>query len=110
MLIDALPGESATKTAIRDALDEDELAKVAGRDGHGPWSRTDLLLATAIDLLKWVIFAVYAAQGGKPKEPEPLPRPGVASRRRRLGPAQFAYLQRLRDEHARLHGYDEQAG
>lgn len=109
VLVDRLPGESATKTAVRDDLPDDELAAAAKRPrkGHGPWSHSDLLTADVIDLLKWLIFATYAAQGGKPKEPEPYPRPGVVRpMHRRIGAAQHAHLQRLRDEHARLHGYD----
>jgi hypothetical protein len=99
VLLDHLPGESAYKTAIRDALTDDDLTQIAKepRRGHGPWSSTDLLLASAIDHLKWVIYAVYAAQGGKPKQPDPLPRPGVATKRRALSPEGRAYLQRLRD-------------
>lgn len=106
VLVDGLPGESLTKTAVRDALDDDELLDMAKEPprGHGPWSNTDLLLASAIDHLKWVIFAVYAAQGGKPKRPEPTPRPGVKRKQRRLGADQFAHLQRLRAEHEELHG------
>lgn len=108
VLFDRLPGESATKTAIRDDMPDEQLAAAAKqpRKGHGPWSHSDLLTADVIDLLKWLIFATYAAQGGKPDRPKPYPRPGVAGKRR-IGPGQLAYLQRMRDEHARLHGYDE---
>lgn len=79
VFIDALPAESATKTAIRDAMPEEKLLEMAGEPpaSHGPWSRTDHLMAQVIDLLKWLIFATYAVQGGHPNEPDPLPRPGV---------------------------------
>jgi len=108
VLLDNLPGESAYKTAVRDDLTDEQLTAVGGqpRRGHGPWSNTDLLLASAIDHLKWVIYAVYAAQGGKPKQPQPTPRPGVAPKRRALSAEGSAYLRRLREEHARIHGYD----
>lgn len=108
VLVEALPGESATKTAIRDGLGDEELSKAAGQepDGHGPWSRTDLQLAAIGDLLKWVIYATYAAQGGKPRQPEPTPRPGIARKRKRISAEGYAHLQRLREEHARLHGYE----
>jgi hypothetical protein len=82
------------------------------RDGHGRWSHTDLLIATVIDLLKWQLYATYAVHGGKPKQPEPLARPGVKATRTRRGtsPAAKAALRAIAEEHARLHGYslDEQ--
>lgn len=107
-----MPGESAYKTAVRDSIPDDELAEMAKqpRRGHGPWSTADLHLATIADLLRWVIFAVYASQGGKPREPEPMPRPGVAPKRRALTPEWRRYLQKLRDDHAERHGYDPATG
>lgn len=106
-LVARLPGESATKTAIRDAMTDAQIAEASKsqRRGHGPWSHSDLLTADVIDLLKWVIFAVYASQGGKPKQPVPYPRPGVGrAKSRRLDAPQMAYLQRLRAQHEALHG------
>lgn len=75
-----------------------DLAEAKAREpvGHGPWSHTDLLLGDVLDRLSWVIYAVYHSQGGKPKKPEPYPRPGVASKKRRPTPEGVAYLQRLR--------------
>jgi hypothetical protein len=108
VLVDALPGESATKTAIRDALGDERLAELARapREGHGPWSHTDLLIGSAITHLRWLIYAVYAAQGGKPNRPEPYPMPGAtpARQRKALTPEGHAYLRQLREQHARLHG------
>ena len=34
-------------------------------------------LAQVMDLLQWVIYAVYSSQGGKPHKPQPTMRPGV---------------------------------
>lgn len=109
-LIDhALPGESATKTAIRDAIPDEDLAEMAkrDRDGHGPWSQEALLLAAVYDVLRTFMWLYGAAKGGKSSQPpDPYPRPGVVSqRRRRLTPDGFAYLMRLRQQHAELHGY-----
>ncbi len=103
--LDLLPGESAYKTAIRDALSDEQLAALAKRprEGHGPWSHAELLLAHIVDMLAWVIYAIPAAQGGKPKKPKPFPRPGVPKERKQferqatkvLTAAQRAYLERM---------------
>lgn len=102
VLVDALPGESALKTAIRDAIPDDELAAMAKRRdaeaGHGPWARSDLLLAAIKDSVDWLVYVTAKANGGSPKEPEPYPRPGVVAKRRKALTAEgHAYLQRLRD-------------
>lgn len=101
VLIDALPGESATKTETRDELSDAELADMSkAAKGHGPWSRAEYLLAQVVDLLGWEIYAQYHSQGGTPKAPEPLRRPGVVGKNvRPLNDAARAYLQRLRDNH-----------
>ena len=106
--IDGLPGESLTKTAIRDAIPDEQLAELADRDrqGHGPWSHEALLSAAALDVLRTILYVLIVSKGGKSKPPEPYPRPGVVAKRRRLTPEGRAYLMRLRSEHARVHGYD----
>jgi hypothetical protein len=81
------------------------LAQRAQDTKHGPWSKTDMLLAAAIDRIAWVIFAIYAAQGGKPDKPKPYPRPGVgASGGRPASPAAVALLseRRERNRQARI--------
>lgn len=113
MLLDALPGESAYKTAVRDAIPDERLAEMAAlpRQGHGPWSHTDLLIGALVDLARWQIHATYTVAGAKPKQPEPFPMPGVGARKRKALTAEgHAYLQRLRAEHAQLHGYDDAEG
>lgn len=79
VLIDHLPSESATVTAIRDGMTPEQLAALPKPDGHGPWSRVEALLADVYDQLGWLIYAVAAANGGKPQEPKPMARPGVGS-------------------------------
>lgn len=99
-LIDHLPPESATKTAVRDSLSEHQLAELgqrSGSKGHGPWAHRDMLLARISDQLDWVIYAQYASQGGKPEKPKPLPRPGVRSNVRALRSQDFDRLHRLRN-------------
>lgn len=104
VLYDGLPGDSLTKTAQRDAIPDEQLAQIARlpQQGHGRWSHSDLLLARVIDLLGVV------ASGMRLKEPpDPWPRPGVARpKRRALTPQGHAYLMRLRQQHAQLHGYN----
>jgi hypothetical protein len=107
VLIDHLPGESAFKTAVRDQLTDEQLAELAKRprDKHGPWSHMALLTAAELDELRMLRRDIVAVLGGKPAGKfEPVPRPGVAAGRRRLGAAQLAHLQRLRAEHDALHG------
>lgn len=96
VLLDALPGDGAYKTALRDSLDDEELAELSKRprDGHGRWSHTDLLLADIIDRLGHLGYAMRVY----PKPPEPYTRPGVV-RRRKLTPKGLAYLQALIDNH-----------
>lgn len=77
VLIDGLPPESMVKTAIRDTMTADDFANAPEPDGWGPWSKTDELLAILADRMAWLVYAVYASQGGKPTEPEPMHRPGV---------------------------------
>ncbi len=76
-LIEHLPSESATKTFQRNQFSDAELADMAGgRDEHGAWSHTDLILAHISDLIGWLIFA----QGdGKGQKPQPYPRPGITT-------------------------------
>jgi hypothetical protein len=102
LLIDRLPPESATKTAIRDAQGAVVLAQQAksgetGDDGWGSYSNTDMHLASLIDEIRWLRYAVYHAQGGKPKRPQQYPRPGVMpDKARKLAPAAQDYLTDLR--------------
>ena len=101
MLVDGLPPESMTKTAIRDTLTSEDFKNAPEPDGWGSWSRTDELLAVLADRIGWLIFATYAAQGGKPTEPEPLRRPGigVSGRERRYKDALTAALRTYTREH-----------
>lgn len=100
VLVNHLPSESATTTLARDSMTPAEIAELNKRPqraGHGAWSSSDLLMARMSDQLDWVIYAIYAAQGGKPKEPKPLPRPGVMRPEDKpMDPKALAYLQRLR--------------
>lgn len=109
ILLDWLPGESATKTAIRDALGEDQLAELAAQDpkGHGPWSRDGLRLAAIEDALNRLTAITIWLAGDrktKPRMPDPVRRPGVVGARRRpkATAADLAYLKHLRENRGRL--------
>ncbi len=96
-----LPPESAYKTALRDHLGPDALAKSNTNDGGdvrlGVFSQTDMHLGQIIDELRWTRYAIYHAQGGKPRKPSQYPRPGVAlGKRTALSEAQRDYLDELR--------------
>lgn len=69
--------DSATKTALRDAMTPEQWA--ASRTGdvkHGPWSRQDYLLARLIDSIEQLRWE----QRGNPEapQPDPYPRPGTS--------------------------------
>lgn len=93
---------------MRDVYTDEELrdhAK-AHRDvqGHGPLSRQDMFLIDLKDQLSWVEYAIYRSQGGKPRQPEPAPRPGVVSKKakeknqvRPLNQAGLSHLRSLRE-------------
>jgi hypothetical protein len=51
-------------------------------DGHGPWSRTDHLLAINADRVAQntnALIAINSPKGKQPKPPEPIRRPGVGA-------------------------------
>ncbi|WP_043468964.1 hypothetical protein [Kitasatospora sp. MBT66] len=103
VLIDHLPPESFTKTALRNAAPADLLAKAQAqaRPDLTPWSGVELLLASVLDAVRVQTAVAVAASGGKFHEPEPTPRPGIRPRttsRRRLTDEQRAALDpRMRD-------------
>lgn len=92
LLIEQLPPESRTKTAIRDLQNPFALAEAAqlgGQRGWGPISRTDDLLMRLGERIDWVAYVVNKTAGGTPREPLPWRRPGV------LGPAELETLSLL---------------
>ncbi|MEU2867747.1 hypothetical protein ABZ769_00855 [Streptomyces olivoreticuli] len=82
MLVEHLPPESATMTALRNAAPPADLdAQAEGADpSRGRWSQTELLLAQAIDAVNRLshYYALVNTSGSKkPAPPAPVPRPGV---------------------------------
>lgn len=109
-LIDHLPGESATVTAIRNQMTRegtmDDLP--AGDPAEGQWSKDQMLTATLIDELRALRHAyatVHSPKGAAPKPPQPLRRPGAVAqtRKSRLTMAQRRMLD------PRMRGGDDDA-
>jgi hypothetical protein len=95
VLIQGLPPESATMTALRNANPGDLSTDVDATQGQ--WSQDNMLRALLIDevrILRWVFQSVNSEKGKAPEQPAPLPRPGVSGEkaRPRLSTAQTEFL------------------
>ncbi|GGX26942.1 hypothetical protein [Streptomyces chryseus] len=78
VLIQHLPPESATKTALRNAQPAVlDAARAEYRPDLAPWSGVEMLLAAIKDEIRLSRDVAVAAAGGKPKEFKPTPRPGI---------------------------------
>lgn len=92
MLIEHLPPESATMTALRNALPEDELERIAekGEPEKSRWSQAEQLLAAAVDSMRRVEHILILANSDKgtkkPKPPEPIRRPGARPPKKKTAP------------------------
>lgn len=86
VLIEGLPPESATWTAIRNATPEDKLdaAAVEARPELGRWSQLEMLVAQLIDAVNRNTDTFIAANSEQNARPEPtdlVRRPGWKPRR-----------------------------
>lgn len=85
VLIQHLPPESATMTALRIAMDPEEYEEQArnGQPENGRWSMAEQLLAGISDSLHQLeyilVLANSSGKGRKPKRPTPMRRPGVTA-------------------------------
>jgi hypothetical protein len=83
VLIQRLPPESATWTALRNAMSDEELAEQAekGEPEKASWSQVEQLLAVVADRvarLEYVLISVNTEKKSqRPKAPEPIRRPGA---------------------------------
>ncbi len=77
--IEHLPSESATKTAMRNAVSSSDMERATAehRPDLAPWSGVELLLASLKDEVVLLRHITLAANGGKPGTFEPTPRPGI---------------------------------
>lgn len=82
VLIQQLPPESATWTALRNAMSDEELAEQAekGEPEKGRWSQLEQLTAAVLDATRRVEYVLICANSDskrkRPDPPEPTPRPG----------------------------------
>ncbi|MFI8206901.1 hypothetical protein [Streptomyces sp. NPDC085937] len=89
VLIQRLPPESATWTALRNAADPADLAEQAekGEPEKGRWSQLEQLVAIVADRvahLEWALWSVnIEKKSQRPDPPEPLRRPGVGPRKKK---------------------------
>ncbi|MFH8751128.1 DUF5361 domain-containing protein [Streptomyces rimosus] len=89
VIIQHLPPESHTMTALRNATPADELERQAGEGEpeKGRWSQAEQLLAAVYDRLGRIEYALIAANTEKkrdrPNPPEPLRRPGAVPRKKK---------------------------
>jgi hypothetical protein len=79
ILVENLPPESATKTALRNAVPAEMLENASkdARPDMGQWSGVETLLASMKDEVTLLRMVMVAANGGKPGDFEPTPRPGI---------------------------------
>ena len=83
ILIQHLPPESATWTALRNAMSEEELAEQAdkGEPEKARWSQLEQLVAAVADRLARVEHVLICAntdsKAKRPQPPEPIRRPGA---------------------------------
>ncbi|MER7908310.1 hypothetical protein [Streptomyces sp. NPDC096068] len=86
VLIQHLPPESATMTALRNGLSAEEYEQQArsGKPEEGRWSMTEQLLAGITDALRELQYILVVAnsdgKGCKPRRPEPIRRPGITTK------------------------------
>jgi hypothetical protein len=88
VLIQQLPPESATWTALRNSLSPVELAEQAekGEPEKGRWSQLEQLVAANVDAIRrveWVLLCSNIEQKSKrPDAPEPMRRPGAGPKKK----------------------------
>jgi hypothetical protein len=82
VLVQHLPPESATMTALRNGMSDEEFAEQAdkGEPEKGRWSQVEQLLAANYDAIRRVEYVLICAnteaKSKRPRVPEPLRRPG----------------------------------
>jgi hypothetical protein len=87
VLIQHLPPESATMTAFRNEMSDEELAEQAekGEPEKGRWSQMEQLTASLYDRLGRIEYVLICAnteeKKDQPDPPEPMRRPGAKPKR-----------------------------
>lgn len=86
VILQSLPPQSLTMTALRNACPDEELEEQAdtGRPEEAPWSQLEQLVATVADAVRRVEYVLICANtdkaGSRPSPPEPIRRPGAGRR------------------------------
>lgn len=99
VLLNRLPQESWTQTALRDKDPEGPLvAPERGEQKFGPWALTNHQLADLRDAVRRLeyVSAVAGQLTPAPKPPEPTPQPGVKRAVRKQSAENVVYLNSLR--------------
>jgi hypothetical protein len=87
VLIENLPPESATMTALRNSLTDEQLTEQAerGEPEKARWSQLEQLVAGLCDAVRRLEYVTILANSDgkskKPDPPEPISRPGAKPRR-----------------------------
>jgi hypothetical protein len=88
VLVNHLPPESTTMTAIRNSVTP-EIAALAGEGtnpAEAPWSQVEMLLAAAVDELRgfrYMYISAHVEKGQAGKPPDPIVRPGLDGKTKR---------------------------
>lgn len=75
VLVERLPPESATMTALR--REQPAAERPAADPEAGRWSQVEMLLAALIDEVRRNSYYLLGVNGNKVSPPEPVPRPGL---------------------------------
>lgn len=112
VLIQHLPPESHTMTALRNGMSEEELDEQAepGAAKRARWSQLEQLVAVVADAVRRLEYVTIAAntdsKAARPDPPEPIPRPGV-----RDGPPKTQLPEHINEQLFQLiNGGDQEAG
>ena len=87
IIVQHLPPESATMTALRNSLSDEELTEQAenGAPERGRWSQLEQLVASLLDAVRRLEYITICANTEKksqrPELPEPTARPGAKARK-----------------------------
>lgn len=81
ILIEHLPPESVTKTAIRRDLTPEQIEAARSNTDHrpdlAPWSNIEMLTASLLDAVRLNTASMIAVNGGPQPHVDPTPRPGI---------------------------------
>lgn len=87
VIVQHLPPESHTMTALRNALPDEELDEQAerGEPERARWSQMEQLTASVVDAVRRVEYVLVCSntehKRDQPAPPEPIARPGAKARR-----------------------------